>query len=216
MHDIGKPVVKRYDKKTGWTFHNHNYMGAKMIHRIFKKLRLPLGEEMKYVRKLVDLHMRPIVLAEEIVTDSAVRRLLFDAGVDIIKFQTFKAENLVSKTAKQAEYQKRNIGDGDDSQYDMLKKLELSEDDHRELITYCQEKGIRFWSTAFDSDSMDFLHTLQLGLWKIPSGEITNYPFLCKIASYNEDVVMSTGMCEEQDIQNAIDVLLKYGLKCDE
>ena len=152
-------------------------------------------------------HNGSMLIAKQLV-DAAV-----DAGVDIIKFQTFKADKLVSKTAKQAEYQKRNIGDGEDSQYDMLKKLELSEDDHRELITYCQEKGIRFWSTAFDSDSMDFLHTLQLGLWKIPSGEITNYPFLCKIASYGEDVVMSTGMCEEQDIQNAIDVLLKYGLK---
>lgn len=152
-------------------------------------------------------HNGSMLIAKQLV-DAAV-----DAGVDIIKFQTFKADKLVSKTAKQAEYQKRNIGDGGDSQYEMLKNLELSEDDHKELITYCQEKGIRFWSTAFDFDSMDFLHSLHLGLWKIPSGEITNYPFIRKIASYGEDVIMSTGMCGEYDIRAAIDVLLKYGVK---
>lgn len=136
-----------------------------------------------------------------------------EAGVDIIKFQTFKAERLVSKTAKQAEYQKQNIGDGNDSQYEMLKKLELSEENHEELIAYCKEKGIRFWSTAFDFESMDYLHSLGLGLWKIPSGEITNYPFIRKIASYGEDVIMSTGMCETKDIQNAVNVLLRYGVR---
>lgn len=152
-------------------------------------------------------HNGSIDLAKQLV-DKAV-----DAGVDIIKFQTFKAEKLVSKAAKQAEYQKKNIGDGNDSQYEMLKKLELSEENHEELMAYCQEKGIRFWSTAFDLESMDYLHSLQLGLWKIPSGEINNYPFIRKIASYGEDVIMSTGMCEEQDIQNAIDVLIKYGVR---
>ena len=152
-------------------------------------------------------HNGSMQIAKQLV-DAAV-----DAGVDIIKFQTFKAEQLVSKVAKQAEYQKKNIGDGNDSQYDMLKKLELSEENHEELIAYCLEKGIRFWSTAFDFESMDYLHSLQLGLWKIPSGEITNYPFIRKIASYGEDVIMSTGMCDELDIQNAIDVLIKYGIR---
>lgn len=152
-------------------------------------------------------HNGSMEIAKQLV-DAAV-----DAGVDIIKFQTFKAEKLVSKSAKQAEYQKRNISDGNDSQYEMLKKLELSKENHEELIAYCMEKGIRFWSTAFDSESMDYLHSLNLGLWKIPSGEITNYPYLRKIASYREDIIMSTGMCEEQDIQNAIDVLVKLGIK---
>ena len=152
-------------------------------------------------------HNGSMEIAKQLV-DAAV-----DAGVDIIKFQTFKAEKLVSKSAKQAEYQKRNISDGNDSQYEMLKKLELSKENHEELIAYCKEKGIRFWSTAFDSESMDYLHSLNLGLWKIPSGEITNYPYLRKIASYREDIIMSTGMCEEQDIQNAIEVLIKLGIK---
>lgn len=152
-------------------------------------------------------HNGSMKIAKQLV-DAAV-----DAGVDIIKFQTFNAEKLVSKSAKQAEYQKKNIGDGNDSQYEMLKKLELSKKNHEGLIAYCKKKGIRFWSTAFDFESMDYLHSLNLGLWKIPSGEITNYPYLRKIASYREDIIMSTGMCEEQDIQNAIDVLVKFGIK---
>ena len=152
-------------------------------------------------------HNGSMKIAKQLV-DAAV-----EASVDIIKFQTFKAEKLVSKTAKQAEYQKNNIGDGNDSQYEMLKKLELSEENHEELIAYCREKGIRFWSTAFDFESMDYLYSLGLGLWKIPSGEITNYPFIRKIASYGEDVIMSTGMCEKKDIQNAMDVLLRYGVR---
>ncbi len=83
LHDVGKPGVKRYDTKQGWTFHGHEARGAHMVKRIFKRLRLPLGEEMRYVEKMVMLHMRPIILAEDVVTDSAVRRLLFEAGDDI-------------------------------------------------------------------------------------------------------------------------------------
>ena len=135
-----------------------------------------------------------------------------DAGVDIIKFQTFKSKNLVSKSARMAEYQQKNTGH-DESQYAMLKKLELSVEDHLELIRHCNERGIRFFSTAFDMESIDFLHSLDMGLWKIPSGEITNYPYLKKIASYQEPVILSTGMCNLEDIKASLDVLLKEGCK---
>ena len=152
-------------------------------------------------------HNGSMDIAKKLV-DAAV-----DAGVDIIKFQTFKSEKLVSKTAKQAEYQQRNIGKATESQLTMLKRLELSPENHYELIQYCKERNIRFWSTAFDMDSIEFLHSLNMGMWKIPSGEITNYPYIKKIASFQEKVILSTGMCELADIEAALDVLIKNGVK---
>lgn len=155
-------------------------------------------------------HNGSMVIAKQLV-DKAV-----EAGVDIIKFQTFKSEKLVSKAAKQAEYQQRNIGKKDEGQLAMLKKLELSQADHEELIAYCQKKGIRFFSTAFDMDSIEYLHSLNMELWKIPSGEITNYPYLRKIAQYHEPVILSTGMSELSDIEAALNVLMEFGVKKDQ
>lgn len=149
-------------------------------------------------------HNGSIEMAKQLIDTAAI------AGVDYVKFQTFKAEKLVTKEAKQAEYQQRNAAD--DSQYAMLKKLELSQAQHEELVSYCRQKGVRFLSTAFDLESIDYLHSVNLGLWKIPSGEITNYPYLKKIAQYGEPVIMSTGMCSMDDVEQAINVLLKNGL----
>ena len=151
-------------------------------------------------------HNGSIEIAKQLV-DKAV-----EAGVDLIKFQTFKASKLVTKAAKQAEYQQRNIGKEGDSQYQMLKKLELTPENHEVLIAYRKEKGIKFFSTAFDFDSIEYLHSLNLGLWKIPSGEVTNYPFLKKIASYNEKTILSTGMCDMEDVRAAVNALYKNGL----
>lgn len=106
---------------------------------------------------------------------------------------------------------RKNIGNPDDSQFNMLKKLELSPAQHIELIHYCRQKKVRFFSTAFDFDSIDFLSELRLGLWKIPSGEITNYPYLKKIAQQGEPVILSTGMCSLKEIAEAVAVLEKYG-----
>lgn len=150
-------------------------------------------------------HNGSIELAKQLV-DKAV-----EAGVDYIKFQTFKAANLVTKSAQQADYQMRNVGGGDSSQYQMLKRLELSREEHLELIGYCQQRGIHFFSTAFDFDSIEFLDSLHLNLWKIPSGEITNYPYIKQIAQKQGDVILSTGMSTAEDIQNAVDVLLRWG-----
>lgn len=149
-------------------------------------------------------HNGSIEMAKQLIDAAAV------AGVDYVKFQTFKAEKLVTKDAKQAEYQQRNAADS--SQYAMLKKLELTPRQHEELIIYCKQKGVRFLSTAFDLESIEYLHSLSLGVWKIPSGEITNYPYLKKIAQYGEPVIMSTGMCSMDDVEQAINVLLKNGL----
>lgn len=135
-----------------------------------------------------------------------------DAGVDYVKFQTFKADKLVSIDAKKANYQSVNTNDGDDSQYGMLKKLELSHQDHIELIAYCAQKKIKFFSTAFDVDGVKYLSNLGLELFKIPSGEITNYPYLKAIALCDKPVIMSTGMCTEYEIKECVDVLLEFGL----
>ncbi|RTY90300.1 N-acetylneuraminate synthase [Flavobacterium sp. GSN2] len=136
-----------------------------------------------------------------------------DAGVDYVKFQTFKADSLVSKSAKKAEYQSVNINDGDDSQYAMLKDLELSHGNHLELMSYCKEKNIKFFSTAFDVEGVNYLNDLGLSFFKIPSGEITNYPYLKAVALCAKPVVMSTGMCSEMEIKQALEVLVKFGLK---
>lgn len=131
------------------------------------------------------------------------------ACVDCIKFQTFKSKNLVSHNAQKAEYQKGTTGDG--SQVDMLKKLELSYDEFLKLKDYSDKVGITFLSTPFDFDSIVFLNSIDMPFWKIPSGEITNLPYLLALAKTGKPVVMSTGMCEMAEIEAAIRVLQENG-----
>ena len=145
-------------------------------------------------------HNGSLELAKKLV-DKAV-----DAGADCVKFQTFKAENIVSKDAKKAAYQVNNTGKND-SQLNMLKQLELSYDDFVELNNYCKKKGIMFLSTAFDCESIEFLATLDMKMFKIPSGEITNLPYLRKINLYKKEVILSTGMADLEEIQDALNVL---------
>ena len=134
------------------------------------------------------------------------------AGADYVKFQTFKAEKLVSKTASKAEYQVKNTGDNNGTQYEMLKSLELSAEDHFELLDYCKRKNIEFFSTAFDEESLEFLNKIGLPLFKVPSGEITNLPYLQKMASFGKPVILSTGMSTLQEIEDALEVLTSGSL----
>ena len=132
------------------------------------------------------------------------------AGADCVKFQTFVTEEIISKYAEMAEYQKKNTGK-EESQFEMVKRLELSFDEFRKIKEYCDRVGIQFLSTPFDLKSVDFLNELGVLFFKIPSGEITNYPYLIKIAHTGKPVVMSTGMCEPDEILAAINVLEKNG-----
>lgn len=152
-------------------------------------------------------HNGDINLAKKLI-DVAV-----EAEVDYVKFQTFKAETIVSPSAKKADYQSKNIGDDDDSQFQMLKKLELSHEDHLLLMEYCDQKGIKFFSTAFDVEGVDYLDTLGLDQFKIPSGEMTNYPYLRAIAQKNKPIILSTGMGALGEIEEALGVLLEFGAK---
>lgn len=133
-----------------------------------------------------------------------------EAGADAVKFQTFQAKNLVSKNAQKAEYQKQTT-DQNESQFEMIKKLELSEAMHHELIAYCQQKNIMFLSTPFDHDSIELLNKLGLEIFKIPSGEITNLPYLRHIGSLNKQVILSTGMANLGEIEAALNVLTQAG-----
>lgn len=151
-------------------------------------------------------HNGSIELAKKLVDVAAA------AGADFIKFQTFKADKLVGKEVQKADYQKENVIDDDNSQYSMLKKLELSESMHFELISYCKSVGIKFLSTAFDLDSIDFLDRLQIELFKIPSGEITNKPYLKHIAGKRKPVIISTGMATMKEINDALEVLISGGV----
>lgn len=151
-------------------------------------------------------HNGSIELAKKLIDVAA------DAGADFVKFQTFKVDKLVSKAAKKAAYQSVNLQDGDGSQYTMLKKLELSASNHRELLAYTNQKGIQFLSTGFDEDSIDYLDQLGLPLFKIPSGEITNKPYLQHIARKGKPVIMSTGMADLNEVKDALHVLTNEGL----
>ena len=137
------------------------------------------------------------------------------AGADAVKFQSFKAGNMVTKDAEQAEYQKIANKSGGISQFDMLKKLELSEDDHRVLIEYCAEKKILFLSSPFDIDSINLLSNLGLQIFKIPSGEITNLPYLRCIGLMNKKIILSTGMSNMDEIKDAVTILIDSGTKKD-
>ncbi|WP_339862406.1 N-acetylneuraminate synthase [Paremcibacter congregatus] len=146
-------------------------------------------------------HNGDLGLAKELIAAGA------KSGVDVVKFQTFKAENIVTKTAEKAQYQKNNCG-ADESQYDMLKKLELDEAMHIELMECCKKHGVEFLSTAFDEDSLVFLtDTLGLKTLKIPSGEITNGPFIHRHALTGADIILSTGMATLGEIETALAVL---------
>ena len=149
-------------------------------------------------------HNGSIKLAKELIAVAA------KSGADAIKFQTFKTENLVSKNAEKAEYQKRTT-DALESQFDMIKKLELDKDAHIELMEYSQEKNIMFLSTPFDLDSIDLLNNLGLQIFKIPSGEITNLPYLRHIGSLDKKLVLSTGMSTLKEIENALNILIEAG-----
>jgi N,N'-diacetyllegionaminate synthase len=136
-----------------------------------------------------------------------------DAGADYIKFQTFKAEKAVSISAKKADYQIQNSLNSEESQLEMLKKLELTQEQHGQIINYCKEKKIHFFSTAFDLDSLEYLASVGLDIVKIPSGEITNLPYLRKASSLFSKVILSTGMSTIEEIKNALDVFLLNGIQ---
>jgi N,N'-diacetyllegionaminate synthase len=148
-------------------------------------------------------HNGDIIVAKRLV-DEAKR-----CGADIVKFQTFDPKKLASKYAVMAEYQKQNLGI-EESQIEMLGRLTLREEDYIELSDYCRNIGIEFLSTPFDTKSVHFLNNLQ-SIWKIPSGEITNYPYLVEIAKTGKDIILSTGMSTIEDVDAAIKVLIDNG-----
>jgi N,N'-diacetyllegionaminate synthase len=146
-------------------------------------------------------HNGSLDLAKQLIDVAA------NSGADAVKFQTFKAENLVAQNAQKANYQKETT-DASESQFDMIKKLELDVEAHKEMIAYCQEKNIMFLSTPFDHDSINLLNDLGLKIFKIPSGEITNLPYLRHIGSLNKQVILSTGMSNLQEVEDALSILI--------
>ena len=136
------------------------------------------------------------------------------AGADYVKFQTFNAKKLVSKHSQKAAYQKENTS-AKESQLEMLSRLELSKEAHLDLMHYCAQKKIKFLSTAFDMESIDFLNGLGIELFKIPSGEITNLPYLRKIGSLGKPIILSTGMADMDEIRTALDIMTKAGASKD-
>jgi N,N'-diacetyllegionaminate synthase len=132
------------------------------------------------------------------------------SGADAVKFQTFKADNLVTKESKKAGYQKNNTNSSE-TQFEMLEKLELDKESHTKILNYCKDHNIIFLSTPFDSDSIEMLDSLGLEIFKIPSGEITNLPYLRQVGKLNKEVILSTGMSEMFEITDAVRILVDSG-----
>ena len=149
-------------------------------------------------------HNGSLDIAKQLI-DAAV-----EAGADAVKFQTFKTENLVSASAQKAAYQKETT-DASESQFEMIKKLELDEEAHTVLMDYCKEKDITFLSTPFDHDSIRLLDQLGLAIFKIPSGEITNLPYLEEIGKLKKQIVLSTGMSTMDEVEAALNILIGSG-----
>jgi N,N'-diacetyllegionaminate synthase len=149
-------------------------------------------------------HNGDIEIAKKLVDAAAL------AGADAVKFQTFKADKLVCRNAKKAEYQIETTDKGE-SQFDMLKKLELSPDMHEQLLSYCKQKGIMFLSTPFDVDSLQYLVQCGIDIIKIPSGEITNYPYLREAGKTGKKVILSSGMSTLEEVRDAVKVLKENG-----
>jgi len=163
------------------------------------------------------LKRRTLIIAEAGVNHNGSIELAYqlidaakNAGADAVKFQSFKADTLVSKKAEKAEYQKQTTSSSE-SQYNMIKQLELSVNDHKKLIDYCNKINIQFLSSPFDLESINLLNELGLEIFKIPSGEITNLPYLRKIGKLNKTVILSTGMSDLGEIEDALDVLAENG-----
>jgi len=152
-------------------------------------------------------HNGSIELAKELIDVAC------EANVDAVKFQTFKAEKVITKNAKKCDYQIKNTGQVEETQFEMVKKFELDEDAHKELIQYCNKKNIMFLSSAFDVDSVKLLNNLGLEIFKIPSGEITNLPYLREIGRLNKKVILSTGMANLNEIGEALNILINSGTR---
>ena len=146
-------------------------------------------------------HNGDMSIAKELINVAA------DAGADFVKFQSFKADKVVSPTAEKAVYQIENTADDSTTQMSMLRKLELSDQDHNVIIECCKKKRIKFLSTAFDIDGLDYLNSFDIEKFKVPSGEITNLPYLRKLSEFGKPVILSTGMASLEEIKSALDVL---------
>jgi N,N'-diacetyllegionaminate synthase len=167
------------------------------------------------------LKEKVIIIAEAGVNhngDISIAKKLIDvaaeSGADYVKFQTFKAKNIVTLTANKAKYQISNSNN--ESQFEMLKKLELSKNDHKELINHCKKRNISFFSTAFDCEGLEYLNNLNFHFFKIPSGEITNYLYLKKIALIGKPVILSTGMSNMSEIAAAVKLLISENLSVED
>ena len=172
------------------------------------------------MKKGTDLKSRKVlIIAEAGVNHNGsikIAKKLIDvaakAKADMVKFQTFKAENLVTKNAKKADYQKQKTKKNE-SQFEMLKRLELNIQDHRKLISYCRRKKISFLSSPFDLESINLLNRLGIKIFKIPSGEITNFSYLSHIGKLKKKIILSTGMANIREIEDALKVLINCGTK---